>query len=329
MQPFEAGLVCALGAVDTYPERIPIISTVFGRRASGGEFNAGYWGSNIRRTVQFAASLETACAMGLETWIEIAPHPVLLNSIGECLSGGVPFTDAVASMRRGQDARTALLCSLGALHSAGYPVSWRAVYPETAPPVALPAYPYQRQPFWLEPRTAGKSVPPNEAVPEIFELKWRPTRRRMPTRSASGLWMVAGGDCTAAERLAVALNHRGITTKTGETDEWLQSESGARGLIWLVDARSGEEFEGANDRVLRRGMVLAQQLIKQHSSAPPQFWLVTQGTAATGAPPQARVCFNRRCGDCSAALRWNTRNFGACVWTWIRLRRTLTRLPTK
>jgi len=151
MQPFNEELVAALGSVETKPEKFPLISTVLGRKASGNEFNAAYWGRNIRRTVQFAPAMEAASGLGAETFVEVGPHPVLLGSISECTDGRPGM--AVSSLRKNQDERAALLSSLGALHVLGHPVAWKAVFREPAPPVALPPYPYQRQRFWVERRS--------------------------------------------------------------------------------------------------------------------------------------------------------------------------------
>ncbi len=164
MQPFNEELVRVLGEVETRPENVPVISTLLGRRASGGEFNASYWGRNIRRTVQFAAAVEVACAMGAETFLEIGPHPVLVGSIGECTEGRDRVTLALSSLRKNQDERSALLSSLGALHVIGHPVEWQAVYHRPAPPVALPPYPYQRQRFWMERRSV---TPENKLHPLV------------------------------------------------------------------------------------------------------------------------------------------------------------------
>jgi acyl transferase domain-containing protein len=154
MQPFNEELVAALGTVETRPEKFPLISTVLGRKASAAEFNAAYWGRNIRRTVQFAAAMEAASSLGAETFVEIGPHPVLLGSISECTDGRPGI--AVSSLRKNQDERAALLSSLGALHVLGHPVAWKAVFREPAPPVALPPYPYQQQRFWVDQHPRAK-----------------------------------------------------------------------------------------------------------------------------------------------------------------------------
>jgi acyl transferase domain-containing protein len=147
MQPYSEELVRALGGVETHTEQIPILSTVFGRKTAGHEFNAAYWGQNVRKAVEFRSTVEAAGAMGLATFLEIGPHPVLSGSLEECTK-----SSAIPTLRSGEDERTSLLSALGALYIAGHPISWEAVYRHPAAPVSLPPYPYQRKRFCIERR---------------------------------------------------------------------------------------------------------------------------------------------------------------------------------
>ena len=156
MRTYSEELVRVLGSVETHPERIPIISTVVGKVARGQEFDASYWGRNIRRTVLFGAAVQAAMDLELRTFLELGPHPVLLSSVGECLGGVGKPENLIASMRHNQDELPVILSSLGKLYAAGCPVAWESVYSRPAPPVSLPAYPYQRQRFWVETRTAQR-----------------------------------------------------------------------------------------------------------------------------------------------------------------------------
>ncbi len=151
MQPYSEELERVLGPVETRKGSVPMISTVTGRPVSAEEINAAYWGRNVRLPVRFAEAVEAALRMGLKSFVEIGPHPVLLTSVGECRGGEPGALCLVPSLRRNQEEKMALLSSLGALYTAGYPVAWQAVYPDFAPAVGLPAYPYQRRKFRLEP----------------------------------------------------------------------------------------------------------------------------------------------------------------------------------
>ena len=155
MRTYSEELVRVLGSVETHQEKIPIISTVWGRVSRGEEFDAAYWGRNIRRTVLFSAAVQAAKELELRTFLEVGPHPVLLSSVGECMGGGKP-DNLIPSMRRNQEELPVILSSLGTLYAAGYPVAWESVYSRHAPPVSLPAYPYQRQRFWIETRSSQR-----------------------------------------------------------------------------------------------------------------------------------------------------------------------------
>src|SRR5262249_2994498 len=62
---------------------IPLWSTVLGRRAEGYEFDAGYWGRNLRETVRFTDAINGMLDSGISAFVELTPHPVLLHSIAQ------------------------------------------------------------------------------------------------------------------------------------------------------------------------------------------------------------------------------------------------------
>ena len=150
MDSFDRELVETLERVSTSHTTIPIISTVFGRVVEGKELDQAYWGRNIRQTVLFAKAVQVACEMGLYAFVEIGSHPVLLNSVEECLDQIGSQKILVPSLRRKQDEVKAMLSSLGTLHCAGFPIHWKAIYEKTAARARLPVYPYQRERFWLD-----------------------------------------------------------------------------------------------------------------------------------------------------------------------------------
>jgi acyl transferase domain-containing protein len=150
VEPFGDELVRVLGTVAARPTTVPMISTVTGRVVTGTDLDATYWGRNVRCPVLFAAAVDEALRDEATTFLEIGPHPVLVASVQECMaSAEVRDGVALPSLRRRQDARGTLLTSLGALFVRGARVRWNAVYPGPIPVLPLPAYPYQRQRFWV------------------------------------------------------------------------------------------------------------------------------------------------------------------------------------
>ncbi len=162
MQPCSEALARDLGPIRQEPMHVPMISTVTGRRAAMEVLDAGYWARNVRQPVLFEDAIRTAAAMGGQIFLEVGPHPVLLDSIAECLEPNISPSMLIPSMRREADESDAILSALGRLYVGGCSIAWDTVYPDHAPPVKLPVYPYQRQRIWLE---APRHTPSAEMRP--------------------------------------------------------------------------------------------------------------------------------------------------------------------
>jgi acyl transferase domain-containing protein len=123
---------------------VPLVSTVTGRVHEGRDFDAAYWGRNLRETVRFAEAMDrlvedegsgSSSRSGLTR-----PCP----GRSPRHSAHVPGPGVVLpSLRRGEDGRGVLLGSLGALYSAGLPVAWQALYPRAGGSSSL--LPWQRE----------------------------------------------------------------------------------------------------------------------------------------------------------------------------------------
>ena len=87
-------------------------------------------------------------------FLELSPQPILSAAITQCLSEHKYSGTVLPSLRRKRDDRTTMLGSLGQLYSGGYPVDWTRIYPQRSQPVRLPAYPWQRQRYWIEDQNA-------------------------------------------------------------------------------------------------------------------------------------------------------------------------------
>jgi acyl transferase domain-containing protein/SAM-dependent methyltransferase/acyl carrier protein len=149
MDPLETELRESLSGLDTRTASLPMYSTVSGTLLNGTQLDAHYWWLNIRKPVEFALAVEQLAADGYDTFVEVAPHPVLAHSIHESLKARNEAGVVVASLRRGRE-RSTMLDSLGALYTRGHAVKWRASGPDKASFVQLPTYPWQRESFWQE-----------------------------------------------------------------------------------------------------------------------------------------------------------------------------------
>jgi len=148
MEPLCAPLAAALGSLVPRAAATPLFSTVTGAGVTGEELDARYWAANLRQPVRFAAAVGRMMAEGIDTFLEIAPHPVLGSSIAECAVAGKRRVASYASLRRKEPELRAVSETLAAMHVVGVTIDWRAVIQGKL--VSLPRYSWQRERHWKE-----------------------------------------------------------------------------------------------------------------------------------------------------------------------------------
>ncbi len=152
MEPYRIALAHALHGLQPRPTSIPMISTVTGEAIAGESLNAEYWGRNVRATVRFAAALDKLLGEDYGAFVEISPHPIIVNAIAQSAQLRNKKAVVVSSLRRGQEERMTMLASLAKLYVHGFTMDWNALYP-SGKVVKLPSYPWQRKRYWIEERT--------------------------------------------------------------------------------------------------------------------------------------------------------------------------------
>ena len=152
-------LVQALDGLRVSQPAIAVYSTVTGGLATDLPFDAAYFGRNVRETVQLAPAIEAMSGDGIDVFIEVGPHPVLGSAIAECLAASAPGATVLASLRRGKPERDTLLQACANAWAAGCAPDWDAVQQAPGAVVSLPAYPWQRERYWLR-RASGTGIHP-------------------------------------------------------------------------------------------------------------------------------------------------------------------------
>jgi acyl transferase domain-containing protein len=117
------------------------------RADDGAAMGPAYWWPNLRQPVLFAQAMRKLLADGVDTFLEISPHPILCHAMSQCAKHADAPTAALASTRRNEDERTLLLSSLAALYVQDREIDWPAVCDGTPPAVTLPDIPWQRERF--------------------------------------------------------------------------------------------------------------------------------------------------------------------------------------
>jgi myxalamid-type polyketide synthase MxaE and MxaD len=198
----------ALEGILPRPQRVPIYSTVTGGPIEGTMLGVDYWVRNLREPVRFFEAVSRLCAEGHRVFLEVGPHPVLTQAVEETLRHLGHTGKILASTRRGEDERGAMLEGLGALYVDGHPVHFQGVYPEGGGVTRLAPYPWQRRRFWLEapPVTEPVAAPRDGAGHPLLGLRvesslhegthhWevRLEAKEAGAHSVRGLRMMSGG----------------------------------------------------------------------------------------------------------------------------------------
>jgi len=146
VDPLRLELLTALAGLRPTATRIAMRSTVLDAAVGGSGLDAAYWAANLREPVRFAAAIGSLLQEGDAIFIEMGPHPVLTPAIAELAAG--TGSAALASLRRGQPGRAALLEALAEGWVRGLEPRWSAALP-AGPRVRLPTYAWQRERHWI------------------------------------------------------------------------------------------------------------------------------------------------------------------------------------
>ncbi|MDX6464201.1 MAG: hypothetical protein QOE55_7898, partial [Acidobacteriaceae bacterium] len=162
MESLRGDLERSLSEIDYGLAKTAMMSTVTGAWLNGNKPDAGYWGKNLCEPFQLAGALSTLIAEGFDGFLEISPHSLLGGPIRQLLAQTKAGTFVLGSSRRGEEGDHTLMSSLAALYAAGRYVNWPAIFPSGGQVVSLPAYPWQRERYWLD-QLPGASAPSGES----------------------------------------------------------------------------------------------------------------------------------------------------------------------
>ena len=162
MDPLRDDLLGALEGLAPRAPSVAMLSTVTVGWVEGAEMDPAYWFRNLREPVRFFPGVQQLLEEGYNVLLEVSPHPVLAPSLEQSVRFTGKQARVVTSLRRGQDDVAAILGNLGALYCQGLPVDFARLYPQGGRRVRLPAYPWQRERYWIE--AAPEGIPARRAL---------------------------------------------------------------------------------------------------------------------------------------------------------------------
>ncbi|MEU0076137.1 beta-ketoacyl synthase N-terminal-like domain-containing protein [Streptomyces sp. NPDC006332] len=157
-------LADALAHLTPLPARTAMFSTTRCEPVDGPELDAAYWVDNLRERVRFVEAVRAA-AQEETVFLEVSPHPLLVQSVTATLEERGAAPAAVATLKRHQDDGENITRALGQLFSHGGRIDFDRLFDGTAPRVPLPTYAWDQEQF----RTAPAPAPaaPAEHVREV------------------------------------------------------------------------------------------------------------------------------------------------------------------
>lgn len=216
------------------------------RKLDDEEVGAEYWWENMRAPIRFADAIEKMAGDAFNIFIEVGPHPVLIQPIRETLNGAEANALVFGSSTRDEEV-VGFTRSLSKAYTAGIDLDWSRRYSHRQP-VSFPTYPFQRERYWFEDRDlirrpvegATASGQPSASASLPFGLQVR------QMKFGESRWKMATGSI-ALQRHALLSDHR----VTG------RPVFPATGYIELGAALGQKRFE--TDQILLEGIGLHEQ----------------------------------------------------------------------
>lgn len=256
--------------------------------------DAHYWVDNLRQPVQLMTAVGQMVADDIDTFVEIAPHPVLLSSLGDIAADANASVRTLAGPRREEPEMRRMLDLLARLHVGGAPVDWHALAAPGARPLRLPHYPWQRERHWLElwedwsgdDRSARRAAPRPERLGELaYRIEWQPYEPGSAAEISGERWVVIGDPDGLGQALAARIRNAGGVVEVLQHEGEMRPGSVA-GVVDLrptgLSAYTADEFEWAMSAAFGQATGTVSSLLDARRTLSRGTWLVTRGAQSVG-----------------------------------------------
>jgi phthiocerol/phenolphthiocerol synthesis type-I polyketide synthase B len=289
MDQLAAELADDLIGLSPNASRIPIYSTVFGRRTEARAFDASYWKSNLRRPVLFADAVTGMIGDGITSFVEIGPHPILSHSLQQTARSLGQEVTTVSCGRRDSPEHASAMLALGQLWAVGHPIDWDRVMPGSSRTVSLPFYPWQRQRYWSEAAEISSAAPGNRDVKHrsgqedrgwLHRLEWELSD--LPgsgaRQAATHDWLLLSADVEAGAAVGAACASHQVNAVLAtlgqlesQVDEFATRADSSSTIVVVAPNALGAAF---------LPLQVLQAITRANWKIPPRLWLVTSGAQA-------------------------------------------------
>ncbi len=163
-----------LGTIELLPPQIPIISNTTGQPLTAKQaMDPAYWSNHVRHTVRFSNGIDCILTDSKPVFLELGPG----HTLSDLVRQHDKELDTISTLKTGvfsnHNEPHSALVALGSLWCKGVTINWRQFHGEDIPTmVELPSYPFERQPYWLDP---GQLETEPDQTLYLYETSWRKT----------------------------------------------------------------------------------------------------------------------------------------------------------
>lgn len=151
MKLVEDDLLDALKSIKGGKTNVDLYSTVTGNLITGDQIDNNYWYKNVREPVFFSKTMDTILQDNYTVFLEVGPHPVLKNSILECVKNRKDC-HLLQTLHKREGEQLNFFENVSKLFTLGYPIKWNK-WIDKLPFMELPTYPWQKEYLWRESKT--------------------------------------------------------------------------------------------------------------------------------------------------------------------------------
>lgn len=188
---------------------LPYVSTLGGEIVSPEQAcDPSYWAAHFLSAVQLAAGAGKLRLHSGPVFLELGPGSTLGSAVKLCTADARVVATMVGSRGHCSGERS-LLSALGDLWLAGVNIDHAALFAgETRRKVVLPAHPFERRRYWLDP-PASRVARQEESAPQLFVPTWQREDSASPRVAETQEWLVVDRGCGLGSEIARVLSLHG------------------------------------------------------------------------------------------------------------------------
>ena len=271
-------------------------STVTGTVLGGDALDGGYWEQQLRAPVQFGAAVQAVLEDGIHVLVEIGPGATLQAVLEQGYAAATVSGVCIASLVGQQAPALALRTAAGRLWEAGVAIKWTSIFPDPEPPVALPAYPWQRKRYWLPTqRMSMQRQHQSTSQDSIYVVDWTPLSDvKSFLKPKTEAWLIISDQASAAMQLANNLQHQDcivhLITNSADYTQILQKyieQHPLHAVVYIASPYSVGQIDSTTlatqqTHIISNLLSLMHALIQLESKEAARLWIVTHQAQSVG-----------------------------------------------